>query len=158
MYHFLTMRPRQKNTTDLDTKDGISLLSLKHHLILSYLQSLTLLAPHRVLGHAVDDRTPPPQSFGAADREARGSGAGDLVDSMVEGRVVLEKIKVLEGRMRYQIEKLVRVAEEGPSSHVIDGEEASSPFSPKSNLYCTSRPPGVPTKSSKPDEQRRRRV
>jgi U3 small nucleolar ribonucleoprotein protein LCP5 len=42
---------------------------------------------------------------------------------MVEGRVVLEKIKVLEGRMRYQIEKLVRVAEEVPSSNqnVIDG-------------------------------------
>jgi U3 small nucleolar ribonucleoprotein protein LCP5 len=36
---------------------------------------------------------------------------------MVEGRVVLEKIKVLEGRMRYQIEKLVRVAEEVPSSN-----------------------------------------
>jgi U3 small nucleolar ribonucleoprotein protein LCP5 len=34
---------------------------------------------------------------------------------MIEGRVVLEKIKVLESRMRYQIEKLVRVAEEVPS-------------------------------------------
>lgn len=58
-----------------------------------------------------------------ADRDARGSCAGDLVDSMVEGRIVLEKIKALEGRMRYQIEKLVRVAEEAPSSNqnVIDG-------------------------------------
>ncbi|THG96778.1 hypothetical protein EW026_g5118 [Hermanssonia centrifuga] len=35
---------------------------------------------------------------------------------MIEGRMVLEKIKVLEGRMRYQIEKLVRVAEEAPDA------------------------------------------
>jgi U3 small nucleolar ribonucleoprotein protein LCP5 len=34
------------------------------------------------------------------------------VDSLIEGRVVLEKIKVLEGRMKYQIEKLVKAAEQ----------------------------------------------
>lgn len=115
---------RQNNSTDLDTKDGISLLSLKHHLLLSYLQSLVLVSSHRALGHTLDDRSPPAQPFSSVDRDARGSGAGDLVDSLVEGRVVLEKIKVLEGRMRYQIEKLVRVAEEAPLSsgqNVIDG-------------------------------------
>jgi len=48
---------------------------------------------------------------------------------MVEGRIVLEKIKALEGRMRYQIEKLVRVAEEAPSSgqNVIDDPLAFRP-------------------------------
>jgi U3 small nucleolar ribonucleoprotein protein LCP5 len=42
---------------------------------------------------------------------------------MIEGRVVLEKIKVLENRMRYQIEKLVRVAEDSLSTNqnTIDG-------------------------------------
>lgn len=46
---------------------------------------------------------------------------------MVEGRVVLEKIKVLESRMKYQIEKLVRVGGEVPSSSqdVIDGMDSS---------------------------------
>ncbi|KZP32514.1 hypothetical protein FIBSPDRAFT_907218 [Athelia psychrophila] len=170
-----SLRDKQKNTTELDTKDGISLLSLKHHLILSYLQSLTLLAPHRVLGHAVDDRTPPAQSFGAADREARGSGAGDLVDSMVEGRVVLEKIKVLEGRMRYQIEKLVRVAEEGPSSHVIDdplafrpnpqnlmnndaeeSDEDDGPAQDRDGIYHPPRLAAVPYTEGKRDKKARR--
>ena len=42
---------------DIDTKDGISLLSLKHHLMLSYLQSLTLTSAHRVLGHNISDRS-----------------------------------------------------------------------------------------------------
>lgn len=91
--------------------------------MLSYLQSLVLVSSHRILGHPLDERSPPAQPFSSTQRGARGSSAGDLVDSMVEGRVVLEKIKVLEGRMRYQIEKLVRIAEEGPlsSKNVTDG-------------------------------------
>ncbi|KAG2080966.1 hypothetical protein BD769DRAFT_1553153, partial [Suillus cothurnatus] len=71
---------------DMDMKDGISLLSLKHHPLLSYLQSL---------------RTPASSPFGTVDRKARGSGAGDVVDSMIESRAVLERIK------------LIRVAAEG---------------------------------------------
>lgn len=91
------------------------MLSLKNHLLLSYLQSLVLLSARRATGDSLTERTSANSPFSTVDREARGSGAGDLVDSMIEGRVVLEKIKVLESRMRYQIEKLVRVAEEVPS-------------------------------------------
>jgi len=100
------------DASELDTQDGISLLALKSQLMLSYLQSLVLVSARRVLGHSLDERTPPTASFANIDREARGNGAGDRVDAMIEGRVVLEKIKILEGRMRYQIDKLVRVAEE----------------------------------------------
>lgn len=147
---------RQKNSTDLDTKDGISLLSLKHHLLLSYLQSLALVSAHRALGHTLDDRSPPTRLFSTVERDARGSGAGDLVDSMVEGRVVLEKIKVLEGRMRYQIEKLVRVAEELPTSgqNGIHGKILLFLFS---SMYLLSslllRPVGFPTQPPEPCEQ-----
>jgi hypothetical protein len=103
-------------------KDGISLLSLKHHLLLSYLQSLILVSARRATGDSLTERTPASSAFSTVDRESRGSGAGDLVDSMIEGRIVLEKIKVLESRMRYQIEKLVRVAEEAPSGKdVVEG-------------------------------------
>src|ERR1700722_9729175 len=94
-------------------KDGISLLSLKHHLLISYLQSLTLLSARRALGHSLAVKSPPPLPFISPDRGPRGSGAGDLVDSMVETRIVLEKTKVLESKMRYQIEKLVNLAAEG---------------------------------------------
>lgn len=107
----------------LDTKDGISLLSLKHHLLISYLQSLLLVSSRRALGHSLDIRSLPSRPFSTPDRDARGREAGDLVDSMVEGRVVLEKIKALEGRMRYQIEKLVRVADEPERrQNFIDGQ------------------------------------
>ena len=43
---------------------------------------------------------------------------------MIEGRVVLEKIKVLESRIRYQIEKLVRIADDA-SKNVADGKSYS---------------------------------
>ena len=41
---------------------------------------------------------------------------------MIENRVILEKIKTLEAKLRYQIDKLVKMAEEPENtSSVIDG-------------------------------------
>ena len=105
----------------LNMKSGISLLTLKHHLLLSYLRSLVLVSSGRVLGNDLNGRSAPTQPFSSNDREARGSQMGDLVDSMIENRVVLEKIHALEGKMRYQIDKLIRIAEE-PSTRVTDGK------------------------------------
>ncbi|KAI0345195.1 hypothetical protein BDW22DRAFT_1011331 [Trametopsis cervina] len=101
------------DSNSLDTAEGISLLSLKNHLMLSYLQSLVILTARRAIGDSLSERSPPSESFSTPNRSPRGDGAGDRVDALIEGRIVLEKIKVLEGRMKYQIEKLVRVAEEG---------------------------------------------
>ena len=116
-------RRRQENTSDLDFENGISLLSLKHHLLLSYMQSLVLLHSHRVLGHSLTTRSPPSEPFNSCDRGRRGADAGDLVDSMIEGRIVLEKTKLLESKMRYQIEKLVQLAVDEPSDDkVINGQ------------------------------------
>ncbi|THV06202.1 hypothetical protein K435DRAFT_849294 [Dendrothele bispora CBS 962.96] len=98
---------KDKHHSELETKDGISLLSLKHHLMLSYLQSLLLVSSRKALGHSLNERSPPRQKFTDPEREERGTELGDLVDSMIEGRVILEKVKALEGRMKYQIEKLV---------------------------------------------------
>ena len=99
-------------------------MSVKHHLILFYLQSLVLLVARRAAGDTLENRSPASLAFSTAERDARGSGGGDLVDSMIEGRVVLEKIKVLESRIRYQIEKLVRIADDA-SKNVADGTSYS---------------------------------
>ena len=138
-------------------KDGISLLSLKHHLLLSYLQSLVLVSARRATGDSLGERTPPTSLFSTVDREARGSGAGDLVDSMIEGRIVLEKIKVLESRMRYQIEKLVRVAEEAPSGKDVAEGIVFFFHCTKSSLQIYSfslRSSRLPSKSPKSRRQR----
>ena len=108
---------------DFDLKNGISLLSVKSQLMMSYLQSLVLVSARRAIGDSLTERAPPTEPFSSASRSARGTGAGDRVDSMIEGRVTLEKIKVLESKMKYQIEKLVRVAEESAEStkNVVNG-------------------------------------
>lgn len=105
-------------------KSGISLLSLKHHILLSYLRSLVLVSSGRALGNDLSGRSAPTQSFSKKDRDARGNQMGDLVDSMIENRAVLEKIHVLEDKMRYQIDKLIRIAEE-PSTNLTDGKTLS---------------------------------
>lgn len=96
----------------LDTKEGISLMSLKHNLLLLYLKSLSLISARRAFGHHLSVRSPPLPAISTLDRGARGSGAGDLIDGMIEYRVILEKAKTLEARMRYQIDKLVQLAQE----------------------------------------------
>ncbi|KAI0831721.1 hypothetical protein BC628DRAFT_1311290 [Trametes gibbosa] len=111
-----SLREKHTTTSELDTREGISLLSLKHHMMLSYLQSVSLVAARRAIGHSLADRSPPNTPFSAKDRPARGAAAGDRVDAAIEARVVLEKVKALESRMKYQIDKLVRIAEEGDSA------------------------------------------
>lgn len=91
--------------------------------MLSYLQAATLLIAHRGLGYSFTDRSPPETPFASSPRPARGDQAGDLVDHMVEGRLIMEKIKALEGRMKYQIEKLVRAAtEKQTAQNALNGE------------------------------------
>ena len=42
---------------------------------------------------------------------------------MVEGRIILEKVKILEGKMKYQIDKLIKVATEPVSEEkALEGE------------------------------------
>lgn len=103
---------KRNENSEFDTKDGISLLSMKCHLMLSYLHSLTLLGAHRALGHALSEHDSPKSTFSEPQRGQRGTNAGDLVNSLVEDRVVLEKVKGMESRMKYQIDKLLHMAEE----------------------------------------------
>ncbi|KAF8134606.1 hypothetical protein EV363DRAFT_1397000 [Boletus edulis] len=121
-------------STNLDTRDGISLLSLKYHLMLFYLQSLVLLVARRAAGDTLENRTPASLSFSTAERDARAwAGVVDLVDSMIEGR----KIKVLENRIKYQIDKLVRIADDA-SKNVTDDPLA---FRPNPQIWSTTTKP-----------------
>ncbi|KAB5596441.1 Neuroguidin-B [Ceratobasidium theobromae] len=127
-----------KQDSELDTSAGISLLSLKNYVMLSYIHSLALLSSHRLLGHSLLDRTPPSESFGVSDRSVRGCDAGDLVDTMVEDRIILEKAKTLEARMKYQIGKLVRLAQDNPQD---EGDVIDDPLAFKPNISNLTAPP-----------------
>lgn len=109
----------KKGSDDLEMADGISLLSLKHQVMLTYLHGLALLSAHRVLGHSLTERNPPAAPFSDPARQSRGSAPGDIVDMLMEGRLVLEKTKTLEARMKYQIDKLVRAAQQTSTTQDI---------------------------------------
>jgi len=103
---------KAQSMTENDVKNGISLLSQRNDTLLSYLASMVLMSAHRVLGHSLLSRDLPTSGFDDPERRARGTEAGDLVDSAIEARAVLEKTKALELRLKYQIQKLVRLAED----------------------------------------------
>ncbi|KDR81501.1 hypothetical protein GALMADRAFT_221364 [Galerina marginata CBS 339.88] len=101
----------KRDQQTLEVQNGISLLSLKHYMLVSYLQSLVLVTAQRVLGNTLTTHSPPDQHFSTKDRDLRGNHLGDLLDSMIENRIVLDKTEVLESKMRYQITKLVRITD-----------------------------------------------
>lgn len=86
---------RLASTSELTYPSGISLLSLKNHLLLSYLHHLVALFALKLNSKSIST-----------------SSGAQVVQGLVKLRVVLEKIGPLEGKLKYQIEKLVRKADQ----------------------------------------------
>ncbi|CCG82118.1 putative U3 small nucleolar ribonucleoprotein protein Lcp5 [Taphrina deformans PYCC 5710] len=77
------------------TKDGISLLSLKSHLLLSYLQHVAFYIILKLRGEKIDE-----------------GEFKKVVDQLIDLRVYLDKgVKPIETKLRYQIDKVIRAAE-----------------------------------------------
>ena len=77
----------------LDTAQGLSFLEMKNTLMLSYLVDLTRLMSLKLHGKSI---------------------AGDAgVDRLVELRTVLERVRPIDQKLRYQVDKLVRIATTG---------------------------------------------
>lgn len=86
-----------ENANDLpEYSNGISLLSLKNSVLLSYIHNVTLLALCRLEGRSLEH-----------DAQVRKT----LLERLIRERVILEKIKPLEARLKYQVDKLVKKAE-----------------------------------------------
>ncbi|KAI9021218.1 hypothetical protein DFJ74DRAFT_607266, partial [Hyaloraphidium curvatum] len=81
---------RRIRTSNIHTKSGLSLLDVKIHALLSYLANLSFFLLLKVDGARVEEHP--------------------AVDRMIEARTVLEKLRPLETKLRYQIEKLVKAA------------------------------------------------
>ncbi|KAK0534766.1 hypothetical protein OC842_002548 [Tilletia horrida] len=89
----------QTGASDAETSGtvahGVPLLALKNDTLLSYLHHLVLLTAHRLRGHSLSDEP-----------------GSQLVDNLVRLRLMLEKTRPIEGKMRYQLDKAVKAAEE----------------------------------------------
>ncbi|KAJ4390142.1 hypothetical protein N0V93_007616 [Gnomoniopsis smithogilvyi] len=85
-------------------KDGISLLDVKNELLLSYLQNLVFLI-------LVKLRKAKDAESSASDEES--SLDDEVVRKLVELRLFLEKgVRPMEDKLRYQIEKVLRAADD----------------------------------------------
>ncbi|XP_049831286.1 neuroguidin-A [Schistocerca gregaria] len=87
---------------EMSTDKGLSFLEMKYHMLLSYLINLTYVVLRKCSGRKID---------------------GDpAIDRLVEIRTVLEKIRPIGHKLKYQIDKLVKTAVTGSGS----GEDATN--------------------------------
>lgn len=102
--------PRKVAPSDVSIEpplDGISLLDTKSEILLSYLHNLVFLIIFQ-LRHASSNKNPDsPQD--ATDNSLR----DETVKKLVELRVFLDRgVRPLEGRLKYQVDKVVKAAED----------------------------------------------
>ncbi|RAK89585.1 U3 small nucleolar ribonucleo protein LCP5 [Aspergillus costaricaensis CBS 115574] len=85
-------------------QDGISLLDTKSDLLLSYMQNLVFLVIFQLRGL---------KSSTDKDAEKNDSLPDDIVKKLVELRVYLDRgVRPLEGRLKYQVDKVIKAAED----------------------------------------------
>lgn len=90
---------------ELTTDQGLSFLEMKYNMLLSYLINLTYVVLRKCSGETIE---------------------GDpCIDRLIEIRTVLEKIKPINNKLKYQIDKLVKSA--------VTGADLSDPTSFKAN-------------------------
>jgi U3 small nucleolar ribonucleoprotein protein LCP5 len=138
----------EKIKSPIPPKDGISLLDVKNELFLSYLQNLVFLIILKI-----------------RNRKSNSDGEGEELDSsvvkkLVELQVYLEKgVRPLEGRLKYQIDKVLRAADDAKRAEdatksktkglASPGEEKDSGDSNDSDEESTK---GVTLKASEIDD------
>ncbi|KAF3767197.1 hypothetical protein M406DRAFT_288155 [Cryphonectria parasitica EP155] len=105
-------------------KDGISLLDVKNELLLAYLQNLVFLILVKLRKGKLHD---------AADSDNRSSIDDGVVKKLVELRLYLEKgVRPLEDKLRYQIEKVLRAADDAARNEKAAQAAADSDHGSKS--------------------------
>lgn len=80
---------------EITTKQGLSFLEMKYNMLLSYLINITYVVLRKCSGEKIE---------------------GDpCIDHLVEIRTILEKIRPIDHKLKYQIDKLVKTAVSGTS-------------------------------------------
>ncbi|KAF2711659.1 hypothetical protein K504DRAFT_465407 [Pleomassaria siparia CBS 279.74] len=104
----------------LPPKDGISLLDVKNDLLLSYLQNLVFLILIKLRSRSQ------PGNNGGEDIEAPDS-QDEVIKKLIELRVYLEKgVRPLENRLKYQIDKIIRAADDSARKATQGANTASA--------------------------------
>ncbi|KAF0916447.1 hypothetical protein E2562_007535 [Oryza meyeriana var. granulata] len=102
---------RKVKKNQLPTADGIGYLEAKHHLLLSYCQDIVYYLLLKAKGLSVEGHP--------------------VVRSLVEIRLFLEKIRPIDKKMEYQIQKLTNAADSGAAQEKVLNAEAKNKEQPK---------------------------
>nr|CAD7394059.1 unnamed protein product [Timema cristinae] len=81
---------------EVSTDKGLSFLEVKYHMLLSYLINLTYVVLRKCSGEKIED--------------------DPAIDRLVEIRTVLEKMRPIDHKLKYQIDKLVKTAITGSTN------------------------------------------
>ncbi|XP_063240165.1 neuroguidin [Bacillus rossius redtenbacheri] len=99
---------------EISTEKGLSFLEMKYHMLLSYLINLTYVVLRKCSGEKIE---------------------GDpAIDRLVEIRTVLEKIRPIDQKLKYQIGKLVKTAVTGATDATDPGSFRADPGNLASKL------------------------
>ncbi|CAM0136355.1 hypothetical protein VKS41_006837 [Umbelopsis sp. WA50703] len=103
------------STGEIKTSKGISFLEAKYHILLQYISNLAFIIQLKLSGKQVEGHP--------------------VVQSLIELRVILEKMKPVEQKLKYQIDKVVRTALVGQQDNeMANGRSAvSDPLAFKPN-------------------------
>lgn len=88
------------NEGELETSSGISYLEAKHHLLLQYCINLSFFTLLKLNGKKISEHP--------------------IVEDLARIRVTLEKLKPLDQKLKYQVDKLLKMAASGSSDFGID--------------------------------------
>lgn len=103
----VTHKDAPTDVSILPPQDGISLLDTKSEILLSYLHNLVFLIIFQLRQSSSNPHSE--ESEIVADSSVR----DEVVKKLVELRVFLDRgVRPLEGRLKYQIDKVIKVAEE----------------------------------------------
>ncbi|KAF9090507.1 hypothetical protein BGX23_005942 [Mortierella sp. AD031] len=78
------------DSKEIDTSKGLSFLEVKYHILLEYITNLAFVMYRKLDGQSIQDHP--------------------AVTALIEQRTILEKMKPVEQKLKYQIDKLVRAA------------------------------------------------
>lgn len=90
---FLQSILKKVKNGEVETRKGISFLEIKHQLLLSYLTNLAYLMLRKSEGKKLQ--------------------GDEAIDRLVEIRTVLEKMRPIDQKLRYQVDKLIKTATMG---------------------------------------------
>ena len=110
--------------------DGISLLTVKNDAMLDYLHHVVAVCISKISGRSLAASS---SSSSTSAKVHAAQAPADLVQNLVKLRLMLEKLRPLENRLKYQMDKLLRAAADADKEVLLGRAKPAKATKSKSN-------------------------